>query len=379
MLFPGVLKRLRDWRERRRALQEYAGQSWDDREWVRLSAEAELKVANWAAAAGEWETAFQICERIHQMQTETIGVYILQVRALREMQRPEEADALVEVARRRYPADMRVGEMWAQSAERRGDLTAAIGMWKRLQKMYPTDARVIDGSALCLIAAGRLDEADALLSEAVQRLPDSMGLASKWAELGVRRRDWAQALQRWHSVIERFPRTLPARLGAARSLCELQRDAEAEELLKGAQTDFPGTPGPYVEFAQLAQRRRDWPEAERRWNLARGVFPSNIPAFVGLAAALREQQRFDEAEVLLEEATQKIPDDPRLFIERAALAHHRRDWAEAARRWEVVRTRFPDRAIGFRRGAAALAALGRQAEAQELESDAKRRFPAKTG
>ena len=144
--------------------------------------------------------------------------------------------------------------------------------------------------------------------------------------------------------------------------------------------DFGFKPEPLIEYATLAQRRRDWPEAERRWASIHELFPRNTEAYIGLAVALREQQRFDKAEALFAGAMEAFPDEPpRAILKYAALAHHRRDWAEAAQRWEVVRTRFPDRADGFRRGAAALACTRRHAEAEALELDANRRFAVKSG
>jgi tetratricopeptide (TPR) repeat protein len=311
------------------------------------------------------------------MQPLTLGAYTLQVRILDDMQRFAEVDALFEAARPHFPVLSLT--LAAQSARRRGDLPAAIGRWQRLRREFPTDLRAFESGAQCLIEAGRLDEADALLREAMLCFPDKDRLASRWAGLAAHRRDWPEALLRWQSVAERFPGCMPALLGTANSLCELQCFDEAEALLKAKRTDFGGRPEPSVQYAKLAQRRRDWPEAERRWELVRGISPRNIPAYLGLAVALREQQRFDEAQVLLEEATEKDPGARSLFIEHAELAHHRREWVEAVRRWEVVRTRFPDQPVGFHRGAAALAALGRKDEAEQLKSDANLRFAATSG
>ena len=379
MLLPGPIKKLRDWYVRRRALKEIAGERWIERERAQQSAASELKAAERALARGEREAALRICEHVQQTQPETLGAYLIQVRALQEMHRSIEADAVIEAIRPRFPDALEPAVLWAECAQRRGDPAVAIKRWERVRKDFSTEVRAYNLSVRCLADAGLLDQADALLRKAMRRFPEHKSLAGMWAEVAQRRGDWPEALRRWQRVAEELPDSVPALLGIEKSLCELQRADEAEAFLAGKLEQFRGGPEPWVRHAGFAQHRHDWPEAERRWSRIHLIFPRNIAAYVGLAVALREQQRFDEAQVLLEEAMEKANDDSRPWIEHAVLAQQRRDWAEAARRWEVVRTRFPDQPVGFNRGVAALAALGRHAEAEELKSEASRRFPAKSG
>jgi tetratricopeptide (TPR) repeat protein len=379
MLLSRALKKLRDWCARRTILREVASQRWIERARMQQSAVAELNAAERALGRREWEAALRICERVQQKHPGMLRAYLLQARALRETSRSQDADTLIETIRPRFPDHFDLAVLWAGCAQQRGDPTAAIARWQQIRKEFPTEVRAFNLSALFLVDIGRMDEADTLLSEAMLRFPDQESSASRWAEVAVRRRDWPQALQRWQNAAKNFPGSLQVLLGIEKSLCELQRFDEAEALLEARQDEFRRESQPWVHHARHAQRRRDWPEAERRWTRVHGIFPSNIPTYLGLAVVLREQQRFDEAQALLEEAMTKAPSDAQPWIEHAALAHHRRDWAEAVRRWEAVRTRFPSQAAGFHRGAAALAALGRHAEAEELKSDASRRFASKPG
>jgi len=56
--------------------------------------------------------------------------------------------------------------------------------------------------------AGRLDEADLTLAEAVKRFPDALWAAVQHALVAVRRQDWSEALKRWELTRFRFPSML---------------------------------------------------------------------------------------------------------------------------------------------------------------------------
>jgi len=66
-----------------------------------------------------------------------------------------------------------------------------------LQNLFPDASQgyVVLGDALR--EAGRLDEADLTLAEAVKRFPDALWAAVQHALVAVRRQDWSEALRRW--------------------------------------------------------------------------------------------------------------------------------------------------------------------------------------
>lgn len=372
-----ILERVRAWRERRSALHEIAVRRAIEHDGRQISVASDIAAANLAVARGDNEAALRICAHVRQVQPDTPSAYLLPVRILHKLQHFEEANALIETARRRFPAEGDIARFWAISAQQSGDLAGAILRWQQVRKEFPGYIRAITGGARCLVLAGRLDEADTLISEAVQRFPKEDELTIESATLAVRRRDWPEALLRWQRVADRSPGSMQALLGITRSLCELQRHDEAEALLKARRMDFGVQPQPSIEYARLAERRRDWPEAAQRWAWVHEMFPQNFVAYVGLARAWLAQQRFDEAQALLEEAMAKFPEDAQVSVQYAEVAHRRRDWPEAVRRWEIVRQQLPEQPVGYRQGVAALIASGRKPEAVILESEMNRRFAAK--
>jgi tetratricopeptide (TPR) repeat protein len=155
--------------------------------------------------------------------------------------------------------------------------------------------------------------------------------------------------------------------------------SEAETTLAEAIERFPRDLAAQIDYARLAETRRDRAEALRRWDAVRRAFPDQAAGYTGAAVLLREERRFEEAEALLAEAAERFPDDARLDLDRAMLAHHRRDWAEAAHRWEKVRARLPDERSGYLLGAAALREQKRFDEVQLVLSAGLERFPAEAG
>jgi tetratricopeptide (TPR) repeat protein len=126
-----------------------------------------------------------------------------------------------------------------------------------------------------------------------------------------------------------------------------------------------------LERARLANARRDWPEAARRWQAVRPHFADNPSAYVGAGTALRLAGRFDEAESLLAEAAERLPENVPIALERARLANVRRDWPEAARRWYAITKRWPTEPEGYLGAITTLNKAGRSNEAAALLPSAR--------
>jgi tetratricopeptide (TPR) repeat protein len=131
----------------------------------------------------------------------------------------------------------------------------------------------------------------------------------------------------------------------------------------------------FTESANNASRRKDWPEALRRWSLVQSMFPHNSAGYVGSASTLREMGRLDEAASLLVRVKDMFPDDAYAFVEQAWLENRRGAWDVAAGYWEVVQEKFPSHPAGYVGGAAAYHALGRFVDADNLIVEGRRHFP----
>jgi tetratricopeptide (TPR) repeat protein len=254
----------------------------------------------------------------------------------------------------------------ARLAARTGERGQAAQQREQVLGREPEDPAGYLGAAHALEYSGRLDEAERLLTKAVERFPTHAPAAIASAALANRRRLWPEALRRWQVVRERFPDDAAGFLGKANALRGAGHLAEAEALLCEAVQRFPEHEAIAVAYASLASQRRDWPEALHRWAAVKTKFPKNADGFLGAANALRAAGRLDEAELLLSEAARRFPDHAGIAVAGAAAASERRDWAEALARWDRVRRLLPNQVQAYLGILDALNEMGRLEEAATL-------------
>jgi tetratricopeptide (TPR) repeat protein len=125
--------------------------------------------------------------------------------ALGQLGRFDEADAILERERARYPADLAIGITRSHLAERRGDLNAACERWAELLRVQPYFDRGYLERTKCLVHAERHVEADAVMREAIERFRNETWPLFEHAMLADRRQEWNEAVARWEAFRLRFP------------------------------------------------------------------------------------------------------------------------------------------------------------------------------
>jgi tetratricopeptide (TPR) repeat protein len=290
--------------------------------------------ADWTAAAQRWGTIRARFPR------EALG-YSLGVVALRALGRTAEAELVLATAIQHFPDEGRLRFEYAVAAAERADWPAAAERWEALRARFPEQPGGYIGGADALSAQGRLEEAEALLTEAVTRFPEDQRSAVEHGWSANHRRDWPEAVRRWEAVRQRYPDEVAGYCGAAQALRQLHRLDEAEAVISDAMQRLPASSEVYVEHAWIAQDIRDWPEAARRWERVRERQPDHVAAYAIAGEALAQAGRFDEAEALVAEARQRFPDTPLPFAAAARVAEAGRRWPEAAERWREAQQRFP--------------------------------------
>jgi|GEM_PF-2140260 len=332
---------------------------------------------------------------------------------LREAGDLDAAEALLAEAETRFPDEASVAIERAWLALARRDPASAIQHWDRIRARHPDNWIGYTGGGAALRDAGRLDEADAVLAEAVARFPDIPTPMVQYAQLAAARRDWTEAARRWHAVAIRYPDNIEAIAGQALALREAGRFTEADAVLAAALKRFPDNRHLRIDHAWVAHIGRDWPAAAARWDVVRTHAPDLLDAYVHGASALREAEQPAAAEELLGLALTHFPDLPDPAMEYARLAQRRGDrdaaqdrWQAANARfpdrlepwielawlathghrheeafalWEQIRTRFPSHPAGFTGGGAAAANAGQTDRAAAMLKEAVQRFPNEPG
>lgn len=153
---------------------------------------------DWPRALPRWKTVQQ------RFRAHPSG-YTWTALVLRHLQRLDEAEEVLSVARKRFPEDPGVLTECAQLSEARNDWPAAAQCWAEVRSRTPQHAVAHSGLALALRELGRLDESEAVLAEGLQRFPSNRGLVLNHVEIARRRNDWTEVLARLTAAVEHFP------------------------------------------------------------------------------------------------------------------------------------------------------------------------------
>jgi tetratricopeptide (TPR) repeat protein len=290
---------------------------------------------DWAEALTRWEEA-RSC-----LPDDPAG-HVGAGTALQHLGRSSEADAVLTAALERFPTHAPIAVEYARVAHRQSNWPEALRRWEAVTARFPDNADGISGVGVALQLLGRFEEAESVLAAALERFQSDVQIAVEYARVAHRQGSWPEALRRWEVVTARFPADADGISGTGAALQLLGRLDDAEALLATAVDRFPVQPQIAIEYARVAHRRQDWPEALRRWQLVMGRFPGNADGASGAAVALEQLHRFDELEEMLAAAVDRFPAHASLAIDHARTAQHRQDWPEALRRWEAARSRFPD-------------------------------------
>jgi tetratricopeptide (TPR) repeat protein len=272
----------------------------------------------------------------------------------------DEVETLLLDAERRYPDSEPV--VFARGLTRvallRGDTEEALRRAQRLLRKFPSKPQGYHLVTDCLNRLGRHDEAEAVMARGASKLPTDFYIIEHYARLAMHRRAWPEAFRRWDLM--RRTDNIAVPVGKARCLREMNRLAEAEQMLAEASAHHKPTVGLFAELANLATTKGDIDEAIGWWQEAIRYDPLSAEAYTKGAAAMRSIGREMDADDLLRTAVATCKADLTVHLEYARSAHRRRDWTAAKERWAIAHDRFPECAEARQKGNEAIAALDGQ-------------------
>jgi tetratricopeptide (TPR) repeat protein len=122
-----------------------------------------------------------------------------------------------------------------------------------------------------------------------------------------------------------------------------QRFDEADALLReSVQSAGQAGEALAVEYALVANDRRDWVEALARWGRVVTTWPHQKVGLINTAHCLLQLGRLDDLDRLLEQIRRDLPSEPQVLELSARAATARQNWAEAVHWWSVLRDTKPD-------------------------------------
>lgn len=327
-----------------------------------------------ARRAGDPTAAAALFAALRITAPNEIAGYLDGAACLRDLGRFAVAEGILRDALARFPTEPEPAMELARLFEARADWQQALIRWSAASETFPGEYQGYLGMSRALVALDRRDEADAVLTQAIARLPADVDLlvAHAWA---AEQRDMVETLRRLEAARSQFPDDPSPHFGIGAVLRDLGRFDEADAVFAKTLERFPEHLDVLVNYARVAQERGEWAEAARRWELVEAAQPDLADGYLGHAAALAEAGRIDEADALLAKAMLRFPANPDVLMEHARTALSRKDWQQALGRWEAVRAHFPERIADYAQMGVALRELGRFDDADALLRDATERYP----
>jgi tetratricopeptide (TPR) repeat protein len=358
---------LTSWINRRRAFREFRVLGEQSRSDFRLYLEEEIREARKAFAAGDRERAITIWSKIRGLVQEPSQSSMPALSLLLDLGYFDQAEAMMQGCRKRYPHHAGFAVGCAEVAYRRGAVQEALCRLRAVQRRFPSIGKGYTIATACLIKLGQLQEAEAMIEHAVRKLPQDLDVLVEYARLAERRQDWPEAIRRWKEaqqvcrrsagMVERH-REPSVLLSIAACIRSAGRYAEAEEVATRVLSQMPGYQSAYIELAHIATAKGDFDVAARHWSGIRKRSPLLAVAYTAGADATRRSGREAEADEILEQAVRRFRSDLAVHLAYARSAHRRADWPTALERWGMVRERFPDCDEAHKQEACALAAAG---------------------
>lgn len=207
------------------------------------------------AQRGDLDAALHAWGEIRTQFPDSPAGYVGLARALRRVDRLDEAESLLREAAGRFTDNASIVLERARAADARQDWQEAARRWRTATSHQPNEPRNYSNTAVALRRAGRLDEAENLLAEAAARFPGDILIAGELARLASAQQNWPEAARRWQVVIKCQPTESRAYLAAATALRHAGRFDEAEDLLAQAAERFSEDHPITLERAQLANAR----------------------------------------------------------------------------------------------------------------------------
>jgi tetratricopeptide (TPR) repeat protein len=300
-----------------------------------------------ASARRDWPEAARRWALVRERFPDAGEAYLRGAQAASASWQHAEAEALLAAAMDRFPQDSGIACEHAWLAYQQHELDEAARRFETVRRRFPDLVTGYTGGARVMRDQFRLAEAEAMLEEAQRRFPEDPALLCEHARIPLfhplrRERDPEEALRRTERLLARFPFFEEGHLLGIRTLRELGRWGDADELAQIAIGLLPQSAAAAVEYGHNARERNDPAEAIRRYGEARERFPDDPGGPIGLAAALSPSGRDAEAEAALSMAKERFPANPAVFAEFAQLAVRREDWVEVLARWSDAQQRFPD-------------------------------------
>jgi tetratricopeptide (TPR) repeat protein len=217
--------------------------------------------------------------------------FLAAVRSLRDEQRFDDADRLVEGRLASNPDEFDLLAAYAWNAHNRGDHEEAMRRWETALKVKKTPVAYSEfaGSAREL---GQIARALEIIEEAQRRFPNHLSVIEEAARIASRRGDYGGAVSFWKQAIAASDENASPerRQGYIHNLILLGRLDEAREQIDAAAAIDPLAYWVLALRGILAEATRDWDAAAAIWSEYRTRFPDDPVGWEHWGRSVQGQQ-----------------------------------------------------------------------------------------
>ncbi len=292
-------------------------------------------------AAKNWMEAAQIWVRLVLGRPDRLGGYLGLAETLREARQMRVADEVLFAAAERFPLDPWPRSYLAVNAVVREDWPTADRLWATVRCLFPEHGPGYTRGAEALVRFGKVPEAEAMLTAAVDRFPQDADAAILFATIASEREDWAQALPRWR----RAAALLPSHEGVLSRLDEALRHLS----IQAARETAASGPAEISSAEHFTQQLSAAASTSNREALGRIVgaalrkYPDAAELYLAAAEAFFLIDLEAECDLVLLRAGTRFPNDSRYMTWLASLSAQRGNREQTASRLRSLLRSFPDK------------------------------------
>jgi predicted Zn-dependent protease len=293
-----------------------------------------------AAAAGDWSRAEALLRALVRQEEADPHAVLVYVRALRKLQRVDEAEAFLLRAFGPDPSDREVRRELALLRGARRFSPAVEQHLEACLQERPDDVEVLQALAEGYAAGRRWDAADRCYTRWLELQPGRLEVRLRRGHLRLTAAGEylagrvADAAADFEEVLRHDPANYEARLYLAHCLVADARMPEAKLHLLRCREQRPDRVEPLVGLAACALEERDWDEAERLLRAAGALEPDSAYVLTMRGDLATRQERFAEASAFFR---QVVDLEPRNKAARLKLAQALRQSNRAAEADEQMR------------------------------------------
>ena len=233
----------------------------------------------------------------HEMESSDDALYDAAAQVIDSSNLEVGIPALAELIRAQHPGQPNFSIELGDAMRHTGDLQDAIDAYRQALKLDPLSSRALRRLAVALGSAGQFEEAQAVLSKAIEREPDNEILWYEQAQLESRSGSTEKAVASLQKALQLKPDFADARNNLGSILAQSGDRSGAESAFRAALAINPYDSGTQANLGRLLASESDWKQAAFHLRKAVQIDPTNANAHGDYAVVLLQLQRLPEAEV----------------------------------------------------------------------------------